>query len=216
MKCGKMMKGIGVAALALTVVSSCIVGGTLAKYTTSVAGTGAAIVARWAPSFGDGTDVFSDGFTVDLSDAGAVTAGKVAADRIAPGTKGEFAVEVSNGAATDVPFKYSVIISNLSSNWPANLKFYSDSACTNEITPEADGSYIVLNDSMALSGSESKETKTMYWKWPFTDPTDASSESAQDKKDSDLAKLESESARTITFDIACVAEQLETAPTPAP
>ena len=213
MKYGKMMKGIGVAALALTVVSSCIVGGTLAKYTTSVAGTGAAIVARWAPKFGDGTNVFTDNFTVDLSDTGAVTANKVAADRIAPGTTGGFSVEVSNGAATEVPFKYSVIISNLSSNWPANLKFYSDQSCTQEITAESDGSYIVLNGNMALSSTESKENKTMYWKWPFTD---AANEETQDKNDSDLAKKEAESDRTITFDIACVAEQLETAPASAP
>ena len=213
MKYGKMMKGIGVAALALTVVSSCIVGGTLAKYTTSVAGTGTAIVARWAPSFGDGTNEFTNGFTVDLSSTGVAGDDKVAADRIAPGTQGGFAVEVSNGAATEVPFKYSVIISNLSTNWPDNLKFYSDQSCTTEIKVETSGSnsgkYIVLDGNMALSNTEKKEKKDIYWKWPFTE---SGKEESRDAKDSTLAAQESQDARTLTFDIACVAEQLETAP----
>ena len=38
---------LGALALALTLVSTCLMGGTLAKYTTTVTGTATATVAKW-------------------------------------------------------------------------------------------------------------------------------------------------------------------------
>ena len=39
---------LGALALALTLITTCLTGGTLAKYTSSTVGTGTATVAKWA------------------------------------------------------------------------------------------------------------------------------------------------------------------------
>ena len=206
MKYGKMMKGIGVAALALTVVSSCIVGGTLAKYTTTATGQGSAIVAKWAPSFTSGGSEFKDGTTISLKDTG-VTVDKVAADRIAPGTKGSFAIEVGRGT-TEVGFTYALTISNVN-NMPKNLKFYTEDKT--ELTASADGVYnltpadagnptkytIAANDS-------AKKTVTVNWEWPYE--AGAPDQTANDADDT----TDGTNANEMTFDINITATQVAT------
>ena len=49
MKRKKSIAGrLGMAAFALTLVTTCISGGTLAKYASEVTGTGTAVAAKWA------------------------------------------------------------------------------------------------------------------------------------------------------------------------
>ena len=212
MKYGKMMKGIGVAALALTVVSSCIVGGTLAKYTTTATGQGSAIVAKWAPKFSDesGTE-YSNETKVELTDTTVSKANKVTSKRVAPGTQGSFEVQVSK-EDTEVAFKYSVKISNLSTGWPENLKFYSDDTYSTPITPVQENGedvYPVIPEAtMLLDASTTTVSKTVYWKWPFETGVGESAVAESDKKESELGKKD-ESARSMSFDISCVATQVE-------
>ena len=213
MKYGKWMKRIGAAAFALTVVSSCIVGGTLAKYTTTVSGTGSAVVAKWAPTFKTGTNIsgggtFQDSVDVKLTDT--TLNGKVVSGRIAPGTDGSFSVQVSRGA-TEVEFKYSVSISDLK-NRPANLKFYAEDGIT-ELTETSAGSGIYelsSDDTMGLT--DGAKTLTVCWKWPYQgDPTEASSEAeSRDAADSEAGNkaTASEAAATMTFKVNFTATQV--------
>ena len=218
MKYGKMMKGIGVAALALTVVSSCIVGGTLAKYTTTVTGQGSAIVAKWAPKFTkDGGD-FTGSTVVKLSDTTATGQNKVIADRIAPGTQGSFAFEIAKGD-TEVAFEYSVEISDLSDNWPEQLKFYTDAECKTEaeLVQNAAGKnvYQVIKPTQILTNSSSTgDSGTIYWKWAFEETGAPESIAARDALDSSLGAKENENDRTMTFKISCIATQIQTTQTP--
>lgn len=207
MKYGKLMKRAGAAAFVLTVISSCIVGGTLAKYTTTVAGTGSAIVAKWAPTFKGGSNgSFNDTVEVNLTDT--TLNAKVTDGKVAPGTSGSFDVQVSRGA-TDVEFTYSITMSNMK-NRPANLKFYSDQNFNNELT-ETDGEYkLFANETMSLTGDESK-TKTVYWQWPYAvdGETDAAAES-RDAADSEAGnKATVSNADKMTFDIHCTATQVK-------
>ena len=205
MKYGKMMKGIGVAALALTVVSSCIVGGTQAKYTTTATGQGSAIVAKWAPSFTSGGSEFTDSTTISLKDTD-VTADKVAADRIAPGTSGSFSIEVGRGD-TEVGFTYALTISNVN-NMPTNLKFYTEddtelTAVDNvyNLTPADAGN--PTKYTIAANASATK-TVTVKWKWPYE--AGEPDKTANDTADS----TDGTNAATMTFDINITATQVAT------
>ena len=210
MKYGKWMKRVGAAAFALTVVSSCIVGGTLAKYTTTVAGTGSAIVAKWAPIFKGGTNggAFENSVDVKLTDT--TLNNKVVDGKIAPGTDGSFSVQVSKGE-TEVEFKYSVSISDLT-NRPANLKFYKDSSFNTELTETSVGSGVYelsSDDTMGLTDSE--KTLTVYWKWPYEVSGEATAAAeSRDAADSDTGNkaTASEAAATMKFKVNCTATQV--------
>ena len=208
MKYGKMMKGIGVAALALTVVSSCMVGGTLAKYTTTVAGTGSAIVAKWAPSFKGGANgEFTDSIDVKLTDTSLN--GKVVNGKVAPGTDGSFSVQVSRGA-TEVEFKYSVTISDLN-NCPANLKFYEDDKFSKELTKNEKGNY-ELSSSETMGLTDSDKTLTVYWQWPYAVDSESGSQAELDRDAADSEAgnkaTASEAAATMSFKVNCTATQV--------
>jgi len=212
MKYGKMMKGIGVAALALTVVSSCIVGGTPAKYTTTATGNGSAVVAKWAPSFKNGNDEFSDSTTVLLEDT-SVNANRLKAQTIAPGTKGNFDIVVSRGD-TEVAFDFSVTISDLA-NCPKNLKFYSDSSYTTEINPETvDGKTIykvIANTTMDADADPTTGAKTghVYWQWPFESSAAEEASKAAWDNDDNAAGTAADADRKMTFKINCTATQVQ-------
>ena len=218
MKYGKMMKGIGVAALALTVVSSCMVGGTLAKYTTTATGTGSAIVAKWAPSFKGGTNgTFQDSIDVKLTDTSLN--GKVVGEKVAPGTDGSFSVQVSRGA-TEVEFTYSVTISDLN-NCPANLKFYKDSNFTTELTKNAQGNYeLVPDDGGKMGLTDSEKTLNVYWKWPYAVDSEFGSQAELDRDAADSEAgnkaTASEAAATMSFKVNCTATQVNSDTTATP
>ena len=89
MKAGKVVKSLGMAAVALTLVSACMVGSTLAKYSSEVTGTGTAVVAKWALKAGstDGASTFANFTLNQTSSSTGVTDGT-----IAPGTSGKIPV----------------------------------------------------------------------------------------------------------------------------
>jgi hypothetical protein len=173
---------LGVLALALTFLTTCLVGGTLAKYTTTVAGTGSATVAKWSFKANNQTETF----TVDLASTAYTN---VANKKIAPGTQGSFAIEI-DASGSEVAVDYSIAFSDIE-NKPENLKFYSDDEFKSEITDFT--SYTGLNDTIALEDVSSAVTKTIYWNWDYGAVAEES-KAAQDTKDG-------ESAKTMTFTI---------------
>ena len=119
---------LGVVALVLTLVSMTLMGGTLAKYTTEVTGTGTATVAKWSFKASDAEN--SSTFSVSLKDT--TLNSKVADDKIAPGTDGSFNI-VIDATGSETALDYKIAFSELT-NKPDNLKFYSDAAFTSEIS----------------------------------------------------------------------------------
>ena len=202
MKYGKMMKGIGVAALALTVVSSCIVGGTLAKYTTTATGQGTAIVAKWAPTFQFGTNgTFSASTDVNLTDGDVTDGKKLVADKIAPGTEGSFGVQLTRGD-TEVGFTYEITISEIA-NQPANLKFYKEDGTT-ELLKEGDVYKLTPTDhTMDANATGAAATKTVVvkWKWPYEKSANSTENDATDTADGTAGK-------TMSFKLNCTATQV--------
>lgn len=76
---------------------------------------------------------------------------------LAPGAEGQIVLNV-NLTGTEVSMAYTIDISR--QDIPTNLKFYSDSNRTTEIT-QITGTY-------ALGGT-AQQSKTIYWKWVYAD-----------------------------------------------
>ncbi|WP_418252314.1 hypothetical protein [Gordonibacter urolithinfaciens] len=147
---------LGVLAVALSLVTACLLGGTMAKYVTEVSGTGSATVAAWSFKANDQTKEF----TVDLADTANTN---VATDRIAPGTKGSFGIKV-DATGSETALDYTIAFSNLT-NMPDGLKFYSDIDRTIAITDLA--TYKGFDGGIALTEVGTPVTKTVYWEWAY-------------------------------------------------
>lgn len=147
---------LSVLTIALTLVTTSLIGGTLAKYTTEVTGTGSAQVAKWSfkaySKQGDAT------FAVTLTDTANtnVTSGK-----IAPGSKGSFDI-VIDASGSETALDYKIEFTNIK-NQIANLKFYSDANRTDGA--EIDLKATTLSDTIALADVGNTVTKTVYWEW---------------------------------------------------
>lgn len=159
-KQNKVWGRVGMIALVLCLITTCLMAGTFAKYTSTYTGSATATVAKWSPEFKSGSTTVSDNFTVAIEDTSLNS--KVTDAKIAPGTDGSFAIEVApNG--TEVAFDYTITVDTAhAEKIPTNLKFYSDAAFTTELS----GSTNTVTGSVAL-GATSSSTSTIYWKWAY-------------------------------------------------
>ncbi len=137
-----------VAILLITMSFLCV---TLAKYTTTIQGTGNATLADWVITANDKTD----SFTVDL--VNDRTNDAIDGTMLAPGAKGVITVNVKN--ESDVPALYTVKIETTTG--PKALHYYTDANCTMAYDTENG----ITGD---LAFSETDEVK-IYWKWDFNE-----------------------------------------------
>ncbi len=165
----KKKKSIIVLSLLLLIgLSVSLVASTYAKYTSELPGkTGTATIAKWAFVEDNATETFN----IDL--AGTYDPTTLVANRIAPGTMGSFNIGLSN-EHTETAVQYTITIGD-QNNVPANLKFYSDAARTQDIT--YNGSVTGVMEPNQTTGAE-----TIYWAWAYetTDGDEADTESGND------------------------------------
>lgn len=159
---------LGVAAVALTLISTTMLSGTLAKYTSTASGTGNVMVAAWDVKFTkDGGAFIGDTNTFNLFDEAAVAADLVETGTIAPGSKGSFELAV-NSTNTDVAFDYTIEMDNKNLG-TVPIKFYSDAAYTTEL--------VYTDNKLTTTGTvaldETTKNQTIYWKWAGLADTDA-------------------------------------------
>lgn len=151
------VKRLGMAALALTLITTCLMGGTLAKYTSSVNGTGTVAVAKWSFKAGEGTNAAkTDAFTFSLADTKDANV-SVSSSKVAPGDKGKVSIKV-DASGSEVGVNYTIKVDGLSTTNDV-VKFYSDSAYTTAIP--ADG----YTGTIALADVDTAATTDIYWKW---------------------------------------------------
>ncbi|MDN4469665.1 hypothetical protein [Gordonibacter sp. RACS_AR68] len=176
---------LGVLAVALSLVTACLLGGTMAKYVTEVTGTGSATVAKWSFTANGKTDTFG---SIDLAKTAYTN---VAEKKIAPGTEGSFDI-VLDASGSDVAVDYTIAFSNLQ-NKPKNLKFYSDKDKSTEISDLA----TALTGTIELKDVGTAVTKTVYWDWAIgSSDADNSTDTANGT-----------AAKSMTFDIAVTGTQ---------
>lgn len=205
MKKNRMMRLASVL-LVLTLLTTSVISGTFAKYTSKVSGNDKATVAKWSIEV-NGTeiattnpatvtfDLFQD--TTQYDEEG----NDVATGKIAPGTKGSFNFKVEN--TSEVSAKYTI---TFTTTFPTGItsdrfKFYSDAAMTNEIAL-VDGKYTAANAVEIEVGDSEADTVTVYWQWTFGEDSD-------DTGDTALGILAQNNATVVTVTPTITVEQVD-------
>lgn len=203
---------LGALALMLTVITTCLLGGTMARYVTEVTGSATATVADWsfkANNNGNGT-TFT---TIDLGSTTNRTSynGKTLKEGvIAPGTSGKFTISI-DGTGSDVGIDYAVDIKASTTTPSGGTKLPDDLMfSTNEINAQNTGS--TLNSLTMPTGTidysatadAMKKDITIYWAWGFGEnDTTSSNDNAY-------------AGETWTLDIAVTGKQIAPAAPTAP
>lgn len=195
---------LGVTALALTLVTTCLMGSTLARYVTEVTGSASATVAKWSfkASEAEGSTNFTD---IDLGRT-AYDSSTIKADVIAPGTSGSFDI-VIDGTGSEVGIDYEIKLEAATdTTFPDDMVF-----STEAITEAKPGKSFSEFINTAIEGSVNqsdvaeamKKTVTIYWAWAF-DENDT-----KDNNDNDYA------GKNWKIDITVTGKQTAPKPTPA-
>jgi len=202
--------------LALTLITSCFVGGTFAKYTTSADGNDAARVAHWG--FKATTTNTLTGLFNTNADTGVLSSDKTSdgAQLIAPGTGGKvtftFVNETDDTTAPEVAYSITVDTegsSELSAELEAQLVFtlddeanltWTELLAAIEALAVTDGSneYAPGTAVPAAFGVDADHTIT--WAWSFDDTDD----------DSDFGNNEIADLENIKLVIKVTVDQLDT------
>ena len=155
MKKNRTMK-VAALLLALTLMTSCFVGGTFAKYATSVNSTDTARVALWAFTVGE-DDIRTFEFDLfDYLDQNVDVNGKRDNEKvIAPGTEGEFVLDLTNNSEVNATYSLAFDITN-ANNIP--IEFSLDK------TEWVAWDEVDFDDADAIAMGETVPV-TVYWRW---------------------------------------------------
>ncbi len=155
-------------AMVLCLVTMSLTSGTLAKYASEASGKATATVAAWKIAFEDGNNnayTETNKLELNLEDTQMVGDKLVADDKIAPGSKGSFALAV-DGTGTEVAFTYTIEL-DMSSCADSPLVFYKGSiAPENKIT--LDGNKITMTGDVLADGTGTEAKETIWWEWDTT------------------------------------------------
>lgn len=184
--------------LLAVVVTAAGVSGTYARYTTSDEGTAKANVAKWSAVFKDGSNELSDSFTLTLNQENNTY---VVKEKIAPAASvyKDLVVDLTGTeVATDITAELGDLtgVTGDKSRFTLKLSEVVNGTPT-ELTPEADGTYII-KDSLN-SGRTALEKTTITFRvelvWNNVD--------AQDENDTTMG----EAAGEITAGLTLTAKQ---------
>ena len=170
----KNLARLAILTLCLTFVSTSLLGGTLAKYTSEVTATGTATVADWEITVNDNEitvasapTVTFDLFTTSVNDTlNNFDETDVGDDLIAPGTTGEFAFKIEN--KSEVNARYTIELSETTTSGIPIQYSTNGTAWHDDIADlEAD-----LTGDLAMGASTSGTTSTtVKWRWAFDTTT---------------------------------------------
>ena len=217
MKKTKLMRA-ALLLLVLTLITSCFVGGTFAKYTTSAEGSDTARVAKWGVEITANGATFANKYATDTGNVvGTIANSVVSADKvIAPGTKGnmvgmtitgtpEVAVSVNyaadfkvEGWTVDDKF-YCPLQIKVGSTMIDGVKFNNAAAFENAVNTEIstyNKNYAAGTD-LSLS-TANVTTPSVSWEWPFSE---------DDIKDTKLGNLET--APTVSLTVTTTVNQID-------
>lgn len=192
---------LGVLALALTLISTCLMGGTLAKYTADVTGDATATVAKFAFDLNGATEQ-TGSQKIDLSAlfSKAYNNDKVSASSavVAPGTSGKVAIKLENKGEVAIKPTFTIAETN-NGNIPLQ---YAITTTDTEPTSWQKANELAPTMTEVAVGSAA-QTFYLHWRWD-PDSTAAADTALGVKETLDTAKL----------DITCKVEQV--VPTDAP
>ena len=169
--------------MVLTLMTSCFVGSTFAKYTSTTTATDSAKVAKWSILV-EGTEIavqpeatttfnlFDTVYEVDATTAD----GDVAADRIAPGTGGQFDFSIEN--ESEVNARYTVTLAATEANGDIPIEYSLDGTTWETAITDLNGDASLTNIAINM-GAAASDTATVYWRWAFTGAESANYTSTQ-------------------------------------
>lgn len=197
-----MMGRLAVTAVALTLISTSLMGSTLAKYATEITGTGTAAVSKWDVEMkADANEttastVKSADYRFTLNDTRSTNKSNelVTADKIAPGSSGSVALQINVKNTNEVKVGASFEIDTTNLNG-VPIKFYSDAAMNTEITLANNKGTLTSTSTVAPKTADTID-QVIYWKWATPDQNG-------DAADTTLGKA----ASSGTFTIKMIAEQ---------
>lgn len=186
--------------LVLTLITSCFVGGTFAKYTTSTTGNDSARVAKWG---------FTEAATIELDDLFKTaydTTVSAKTDVIAPGTTGSDTFQFTYGGNTDVTapeVAYTFEVSTTGSECAdyiksnTNIKWKLDSgewgtwdaliAAIEALDGNKTDNRYEPNDLPEAFQATGENTHTVSWVWAFDDDATTPIEGTNlDAKDTEM------------------------------
>ena len=215
MKKTKLMRA-ALLLLVLTLITSCFVGGTFAKYVTSGDGKDTARVAKWGVTVTANGGTFANTYATDTGNVvGTIANSVVSADKvIAPGTKGNM-VGMTITGTPEVAVSVNYAANFKVKGWTVDDKFY----CPLQIKvgkTTIDGEK--FNDAAAVENAVNNEistynknyaagtdlstasvtTPSVSWEWPFSE---------DDIKDTKLGNLKT--APTVELTITTTVTQID-------
>lgn len=208
---------LGALALALTMVTTCLTGGTMAKYVTTVSATGSATVAKFDVDIkGNGIEFTSEKidnlFTTGWN---APVTGGVKKDMLAPGVYGYFDIVVENNS------EVMVKISNVEITPANNGKIRMNFALTEDKVVEKPSAFdieseVALEDKIVegLKGdigwqdSDKSKKVRVWWTW------DVGGSDDNNIADTVIGSYGTGTPPTYGLTISITAEQVVSTPTP--
>lgn len=173
MKKRSRIVSLGVLALTMTMMSTCLMGATMARYVTEVTGSATAAVAAWSFKANGETSTLTAIDLGNTSNRAEYKNGDIKDGVIAPGTSGKFDI-VIDGTGSEVGIDYVVTIASADgTTLPDDLKFKIDNT-DYTLASEKTGTI-----DYAAGAENMKKTITVNWEWAFgKDDTVASNDNA--------------------------------------
>ena len=198
------------------------------RYTTTQSGNATASVAKWNfnLSLKSGTTSVSGNSSLDLATTQYAASTHVAEGRIAPGTSGQFDIEIDT-SGTEVSMVYDVTIAM--TNCPRNITFSKKGPGENSFTViSAGGAENNANGTRTISFSRylrakddnqqnenGVKTETIKWEWPYeltgNDPTTNQPYTDAEKNAYDQRDYE-DNGKTATLTITATGTEVMNAP----
>ncbi len=174
--------------LVLCFISTVMISGTFAKYTSEYSGQDTALIAKWDLDVTDGShdfaispddpaelDLFSHAYNENIID----TAGENKI--IAPGVSGDFILSVTNNSDVAAEVEFSFVVSGSAEDVPIEYSLTSDFATKYESVDALAAALNALQQFTNLEVAEEPEpdTQTVYWRWSYN-PTFTGQDDAKD------------------------------------
>lgn len=232
MKKKSVLIRVGVVAAALTMVSTSLMSGTLAKYTTEATTTAQAIVANFGPKFrlNENTDgkEFTESTKINLGDSKWLnvnsilktslakdTAAQTAAGngaeiyKLAPGVSGTIPIFFDLGSSeVDVKCGMSITKSNVNL-WPENLKLYYQVGDAGAKTPiDLDSGAELDLGVIKISDTTKNKKVSLIFEWPYEAASgDKEAYNNTDSEYVDPTQWTANGAGSLSLDVKMVASQ---------
>ena len=171
------LRNLGVMAVVLCLVTTCLLGGTLARYTSEVSGNATFTAAKWEFSAKNGENALAQDFTLDI---GATANKNIVDGTVAPGSKGSFNIVLDAGDS-QVGIDYAIKFKNDSTaSLPSGLKFTVDTQPVTLDDPNGITGKLVYDELGAATVTN--KTITVNWEWPYGADADDTADAGKTTK----------------------------------